>query len=198
MEKVQAMSAQGVEIRARSPLTVSTVTIADGVGTVLDAAGKVTEGDVILTVGGLRAPVTSAGEGEFTYATEEADAASAPISFYALVDVEAKTFSGPGGSASIIDATTLASKAKRKRVGLQDNGQLSFTVNYDPSHYGHQILFANKASRAKLPVEMTFTDTPPTLWDFDTYVMGFSVGGSVDGLVEGNVTLEIDGDIFVS
>jgi len=39
------------------------------------------------------------------------------------------SFQGPGGQASVIDVTNLASTAKEKRVGLRDEGQLSLSLH---------------------------------------------------------------------
>ena len=40
------------------------------------------------------------------------------------------SFQGPGGQASVIDVTNLASTAKEKRVGLRDEGQLSLSFQF--------------------------------------------------------------------
>jgi hypothetical protein len=42
---------------------------------------------------------------------------------------EIKSFTGPGGSATVIDVTDLQSVAKEKRMGLPDEGQLQITSN---------------------------------------------------------------------
>ena len=44
------------------------------------------------------------------------------------------SFQGPGGQASVIDVTNLASTSKEKRVGLRDEGQLSLTSIQDHVH----------------------------------------------------------------
>lgn len=108
---------------------------------------------------------------------------------------EIKTFSGPGGSATVIDVTDLSSAAKEKRMGLADEGQLQFTINYIPANAQHAGLRADRASRVLRNFQMEFTDTPKTVWNFAAYVTGFAVSGAVDGVVEANVTLEISGAI---
>jgi hypothetical protein len=109
---------------------------------------------------------------------------------------EIKTFTGPGGSATVIDVTDLQSTAKEKRMGLKDEGQLQFTINYIPDNAVHIGLRADRDGRVLREFRMTFTDTSPkTTWTFDAYVLGFSVSGAVDAVVEAQVTLEISGSI---
>jgi predicted secreted protein len=108
---------------------------------------------------------------------------------------EIKTFSGPGGSATVIDVSDLSSLAREKRMGLNDEGQLSFTINYIPTNTQHALLRTQRASRELTSFQLVFTDNGNTTWDFEAYVNGFSVSGAVDGVVEAQVTLEISGAI---
>ena len=112
---------------------------------------------------------------------------------------EIKTFSGPTGSAAVIDVTDLSSTAKEKRMGLADEGQLSFTINYIPDNTQHTLLRTRRASREETDFKMVFTDdSPSTTWSFSAFVTGFAVSGAVDNVVEANVTLEITGAITES
>ena len=116
------------------------------------------------------------------------------------VIAEIKSFSGPGGSAAVIDVTDLGSSAKEKRMGLHDEGQLSFTMNYIPDNTQHALLRTNRAGRVLTPFRLSFSDTSPISttqekWTFNAYVVGFSLSGAVDGVIEANVTLEITGSI---
>ena len=112
---------------------------------------------------------------------------------------EIKTFSGPTGSAAVIDVTDLSSTAKEKRMGLADEGQLSFTINYIPDNTQHTLLRTQRASREETDFKMVFTDdSPSTTWSFSAFVTGFAVSGAVDNVVEANVTLEITGSITQS
>jgi hypothetical protein len=109
---------------------------------------------------------------------------------------EIKTFTGPGGSAAVIDVTDLQSAAKEKRMGLADEGQLQFTINYIPDNQVHMDLREDRATRVERDFRITFTDSSPaTTWTFSGFVMGFSVSGAVDGVVEAQVTIEITGAI---
>lgn len=112
---------------------------------------------------------------------------------------EIKTFSGPTGSAAVIDVTDLSSTAKEKRMGLADEGQLSFTINYIPDNTQHALLRTQRASREETNFKMVFTDdSPSTTWSFSAFVTGFAVSGAVDNVVEATVTLEITGSIIQS
>jgi len=117
-----------------------------------------------------------------------------PITYTTIPEV--KSFTGPGGSASVIDVTNLSSLAKEKRMGLADEGQLQLTINYVPDNTVHKALRTDRAARSKVPFRITFTDAAPaTTWTFEAFVTGFSVSGAVDGVVEAQVTLEITGAI---
>ena len=72
---------------------------------------------------------------------------------------EIKTFSGPGGSATVIDVSDLSSLAREKRMGLNDEGQLSFTINYIPANAQHALLRTQRASRELTSFQLVFTDT---------------------------------------
>jgi len=112
---------------------------------------------------------------------------------------EIKTFSGPGGSASIIDVTDLSSTGKEKRMGLADEGQLTFTMNYLPDNTQHDALRTARSTREATNFEIVFTDdSPTTTWAFSGFVTGFSISGSVDNVIEANVTIEITGQITES
>ena len=111
---------------------------------------------------------------------------------------EIKSFSGPGGSASVIDVSSLDSLSREKRMGLTDEGQLQFTINYAPTDAQHAALRAARASRKQTNFRLIFTDAGATQWDFAAFVTGFSVSGGVNAVVEAQVTLEITGAITES
>lgn len=112
---------------------------------------------------------------------------------------EIKTFSGPGGSATIIDVSDLASTAREKRMGLNDEGQLSFTMNYIPKDTQHALLRTARDARTRKNFKMIFTDaSPKSTWSFAAYISGFTVSGAVDGVIEATITLEITGSITES
>lgn len=119
-----------------------------------------------------------------------------PETFTAIPEI--KSFNGPGGSASVIDTTDLQSTSKEKRMGLQDEGQLSLTLNYIPDNPVHMGLRSDRANQALRNFRIVFTDTGNTQWDFAGFVTGFTVSGGVDNVVEAQVTIEISGSITES
>jgi hypothetical protein len=108
---------------------------------------------------------------------------------------EIRSFSGPGGSAAIIDATTLLSTGKEKVMGLMDEGQLSLEMNFAPGDSGQQALLADRAAQLKKNFKITFSDADNVTATFAAYVMSFTVGGGVDALTTATVTLEITGAV---
>jgi predicted secreted protein len=122
--------------------------------------------------------------------------AGSPPSYTTIAEIN--SFSGPGGSVSVIDVTDLASAAKEKLAGINDNGQLTFELNFIPGNAQHSALREAKENRTTISVKIIFTDTTKTEWTFNAIVTGFSVSGAVDGVVKGSVTLEISGDITES
>lgn len=116
-----------------------------------------------------------------------------PTSFSTIANVT--DFSGPGGQASVIDITNLASTAREKRMGLPDEGQLTFNVLLDPDAATHQSLRDARKNRTKCEFRVTLTDGTPTTLTFFGYVLGFTVGGAVDDVVKAAITIEIDGTV---
>lgn len=118
------------------------------------------------------------------------------INYYALGQVTG--FNGPTGAANVIDITHLGSTAKEKMIGLRDEGQVTIDLNLDTPATSYQIaLRDDRANRIKRQYEIVLTDAStalahiPSALNFDAYVSGFSITGSVDNIVKGSVTLEI-------
>lgn len=108
---------------------------------------------------------------------------------------EIRSFSGPGGSAAIIDATTLLSTGKEKVMGLMDEGQLTLELNFSPGDTGQQALLADRAAQIRKNFQITFSDVNNATATFAAYVMGFTIGGGVDALTTATVTLEVTGAV---
>lgn len=108
---------------------------------------------------------------------------------------EVQSFDGPGGSATVIDVSTLQSLAKEKRMGLPDEGQFTFEVNLDPSDTQQMGLVADRKARVKRHFRMILTDAAATTLNWDAFVLDFKINGSVDNVVKASVTLEITGPV---
>lgn len=104
-------------------------------------------------------------------------------------------FSGPGGSASVIDISNLASVAKEKLMGLPDEGQFTLDLNFDPAITSHTGLRDLRTARTRTEFQITFTDSGAATATFFGYVLGFQINGAVDAAVKASVTIEIDGAV---
>lgn len=117
-----------------------------------------------------------------------------PATFVDVPDVKDINFRT--GSAAVIDTTDLSATAKTKRMGLPDEGQLTFTLMFRPQQAQHAELVAAKADRQARNFQVELTDvSPATIYQFSGYVLSIPISANVDGVVESNVTVEIDGAV---
>jgi hypothetical protein len=116
-----------------------------------------------------------------------------PGTYVAIAEV--RSFSGPGGTSAIIDATTLSSTGKEKVPGLADEGQISLELNFAPGDTGQQAMIADRAGQLKKNYRITFSDANNATATFAAYVTGFTVAGGVDALTTATVTFEVTGAI---
>ena len=107
-------------------------------------------------------------------------------------------FSGPSGSAQVIDVTHLGSTAKEKLIGIRDEGQVSLDILFDTASTSlHNAIRADKQSRTRRIYDIKLTDqstaagSQPSAFYFDAYVTNFSITGAIDDAIKGSVTLEL-------
>ena len=117
---------------------------------------------------------------------------SASSGVYVSVD-EVINFSGPGGSAKIIDQTNLQSTRKEKRMGLPDEGSFSLDLNFDSSDAGQARLFSIRNSQTLGNFRVTYSNG--TVDTFSGYVTEFTTSGQNDDLLKAKVTIEITGAV---
>lgn len=123
------------------------------------------------------------------------ESTTTPGTFEAIGEI--RSFDGlGGGSANVIDATTLDSDGKEKLMGLMDEGQLSLEVNFVPRNAMHQALMQDRTDQAMRRFKITFSDNrrlggTATEAEFDAYVLSFGISGGVDALTAGTIALEI-------
>jgi hypothetical protein len=118
---------------------------------------------------------------------------TSPTSFTTIANVI--DISGPGGSASVIDITNLASVAREKRMGLPDEGQVTFNVQLDPDNATHQAVRDARKNRTECQFRVTLTDSTPTTLTFNGFVLNFSVSLAVDDVVKAAITIEVNGAV---
>jgi len=111
---------------------------------------------------------------------------------------EVSEMSGPGGQAAEIDVTDLSSTGKEFRMGLQDEGQISLTVNYIPKNTAHSALRTARANQTLTSFRIVFTDSPQTTWSFSAFVLGLEISNSVDDVTKGTITLRVSGSVTQS
>jgi hypothetical protein len=111
---------------------------------------------------------------------------------------EVTDFNGPGGAAGIIDISHLQSTAKEKLIGLRDEGQLSFSLNYNATDTGQLSLITDRAARTKKKCLLKFNDSVTHCARFDAYCMQFAITGAVDDKIAANAVLEITGAVTYS
>ena len=118
---------------------------------------------------------------------------ASPESFTTIPEVRA--ISGPDGSANQIDTTDLSSSAKEFRMGLRDEGSVTLDMMFIPANAVHAGLRTDRANRTERTFRLTFTDSPPTVWEFSAYVQGLSISNEVDSTTDATVTLLITGGV---
>jgi len=112
-----------------------------------------------------------------------------PGSFTPIAEV--RSFTGPGGTATVIDATTLSSTGKEKVLGLMDEGNISLEMNFAPADPGQVQLRSDRAAQTRRNYRITFSDAAHTTATFLAFVSQYTVSGGVDALSTLAVTLEI-------
>ena len=106
---------------------------------------------------------------------------------------EVVDFTGPGGSATVIDVTSLESSAVDKLIGLPDEGQISMSLNLLPSNEGQRECWEARAAQELREFNLTLTDAASTVLVFSGYVLEFSVSGAVNDKISATITVEISG-----
>lgn len=114
-----------------------------------------------------------------------------PVTYAEIAEVT--DFDGPSGSASVISMTHLRSTAHEKKMGLLDEGQFTFSLNYLPSDAG--LVAARQARAGNIERNFRITFANSTTASFAGYVAAVSTSGSVDGKVTGSITIEITGSV---
>jgi hypothetical protein len=109
---------------------------------------------------------------------------------------EVTDWSGPGGSAAVIDKTHLQSTAKEKLIGLPDEGQFTFSLNCEFDDVGQTAFRTARADRTRKHFKVDYADS--TTQSFYGYALSFSTSGAVDDKVKASATIEIDGEVITT
>lgn len=119
-----------------------------------------------------------------------------PVTFTTIGNI--KGFTGFDGKASILDASNFASTAKEKRLGLVDNGQVSFDIDLDLDDAGQIAAQAHRdaSSVAQFKIVLPGFSTPNVT--FAGFVQAFTRDGKVDALLAGKIDIIINGAVTFS
>jgi hypothetical protein len=105
------------------------------------------------------------------------------------------SYSGFDGESTEIDVTTLASTAKEFDVGLEDFGNLSLELIFNPDDVGQAAIAAAKTAAATRECVLTLPSGTLDTATFNAIVKSFSKSGGVDDVVKATVNLRITGAV---
>ena len=109
---------------------------------------------------------------------------------------EVVSFNGPGGTAPTYDVSNLYSTRREFRMGLADEGEFTMECNFVPGDPGQEGLMADRITRTKRQVVVTYSDGSTDT--FDAYCVSAVKSGGVDNKVAISFTLKITGDVAFS
>lgn len=111
------------------------------------------------------------------------------------------SISGPSRSAETADVTELGDSTRSFVATINDNGEVSCVIHYDPDAATHQTLqglFASQLTTTPSWV-LQFTDSTPTTYSFDGPLTGFNVESmEVGGVVTATITIKVSGAITIA
>lgn len=111
---------------------------------------------------------------------------------------QVKEISGPNRSVGTVESTNLSSTSRTFLTTIPDGGEVTFTVQFDPTEATHVTL----DTLAKTPddtVAWLITLTNADTIGFSGLLTGYNVTGmGVDGLLECEITIKVTGDVTVS
>lgn len=98
-----------------------------------------------------------------------------------------------GGSPTVIDVSHLGSAFREKLLGLRDEGQLTFELQWDGEDETFRAIWADRAAGTLRNWRIELPDDPSTVFTFSAYVMTAELSIETDAAVTVSVTLEISG-----
>ena len=121
------------------------------------------------------------------------DTAPSPNAYVPIANVN--SFSGPSGSRSVLDITTLSDTAKVKATGIAEMGQVTFNFHFDATDTVLVDIWDKFLDGTSSLFRLVFSDSPETTFTFTAFVLSFNFDGSTDDVVRGSATLEITGTV---
>lgn len=96
------------------------------------------------------------------------------------------------------DASNLDSAASEFIAGLQDEGEPTFELNYDPDLTNHQTLRNARRAGTRLEFKIEFPDTTATVLQFFGFVTRFQPKASKGRIFTASCAIRIDGTVTES
>lgn len=116
-----------------------------------------------------------------------------PVTYSAVGNV--KSFNGFDGAASEIDVTNFASVAKEFRLGLIDNGMISFECHLDNADGWQLACRAAQVGSLLKTFKLILPSGSTPNASFSGFVKKFSLQGAVDGVVAASIDVKISGAV---
>ncbi len=108
-----------------------------------------------------------------------------------------KDLTGPSLSAAAIEVTTHDSADAHLDfvAGLVDGGEITFTLEFDPSDTANQVkILDDMQARTMCNYQIAFADDGAALYQMDNCIVtGFTPNQPVDGSITADVTLKVNG-----
>lgn len=101
----------------------------------------------------------------------------------------------PSLSRDNVDATHSQSPEKWREYipGLRDGGEVTLEVNFIPSGLGTQQILSTFNSDDQVLSRVTFPDSPPTVWQFSSFITQFEPDAPFDDKMSATVTFKLSG-----
>jgi tail tube protein/ubiquitin-activating enzyme E1-like protein len=190
-----------------SPKTITGITAADP-GVVTSNAHGLLEGDVgtfaaivgMTQLNGTEGIVGSPDTNTFEIAGVDTTDFTAYTSggtftpFHMIKMCELRNFAQTGGQAAEIDVTTLCSTAIERRIGLQDYGEATLSINYVPGEAALIELKAAAADGQARWFKIVFPGGADTMV-FQAFVRQISFTVGVNEAIQGTISLRLTGPI---
>ena len=105
---------------------------------------------------------------------------------------------GPQRNRNIIDVSNLSSEAAAKIGGLLDEGDVTFTVNYDPTNSTHQALDTAHEANVAREFQIVLADSGAAEIHFNGIISNLSLAAPFDDKLTRSVTVAITGKIWIT
>lgn len=104
------------------------------------------------------------------------------------------SISGPSVTVGTVETTHLGSAWKEHLPTIPELGEVSMTIEYNPTTATHATLYSTMVNRTVAEYTITFSNAEFSTWTFNAYITGFNVSGiEVEGLVTAELTFKPTG-----